>query len=548
MTKFLIKVLKPRQTLIAQLLRFALPISITFISAMGSAASTPEWIVKVSSTYKDESAGGSQRKYTFAGTGTLVKIEIENKDRVFVLTAAHLTQGEDLTVTAFDGQNVPLKMGGLRAFDAYSDIDLFEVDTELPAIFAWNPQQFAFATEPGNFNTDGWINLVHNKSLYPTYIFKPTWACASVLPNAPPAYVLGRANAFPHEEFNGVVYANYSDSEMIASTRISPGMSGGPLINNYDKRHSGLFQIKGTAKKLSVVFENSYFSTASQIERVVNSLEATPSTNSLDQDFKWVVKQGHLTLQSTSDPKTYFLAFDAVGRGVIGEGGSKKDLCDLLSPPYSTQMDRLNPYESLQVKPGITVSDHNVIGYKVAIPNSFDDDDNIRKFTYLATQGSFKHINDSNFYESVESVILDNNFGLDTLLKERMSFQPYSQMTSICTVKIDSDNYILTLAGDNKRGVYTGALKPGKNWNPIINIDLKKDDAHWDTNKVEEQLVIDTTGLFFIDIDQIPKHHPDVYNPEDMLSHYIRRPSISIKGNLEKRDVEFGCKITQKNQ
>ena len=108
--------------------------------AIRASARPQESLVKVSSVLFDYD---SEKFVRITGVGSLISIN----EKLFVLTADHVSSGSNLTVTTFDGQVVPI----LKAqSDSDNDISLLEIDLAKNSV---NTFPLAEVTAPSNLVT-----------------------------------------------------------------------------------------------------------------------------------------------------------------------------------------------------------------------------------------------------------------------------------------------------------------------------------------------------------------------------------------------------------
>lgn len=241
-------------------------------------------LVKVSSVNSDIMSG---KKVPARGTGFIVMI----KKQKFVLTAAHLTQGENLEIVIGKSKvSYRAPVDASRLAHSYVDLDLLELKPSLltgpdgvalsagaldeisraEPIALYDPAKQLFVLsshgKSAKANAETKYATLFNVSsdahlLLGDWILNPGPGWQQRLD---PFHSIDPAGVPKSEQERNLQYT-FSGHEFFSSVKISPGMSGSPLIASVLLRsasgtHELVPVVLGVAKRYLLDFEKSYFS------------------------------------------------------------------------------------------------------------------------------------------------------------------------------------------------------------------------------------------------------------------------------------------------
>lgn len=239
------------------------------------------WLVKVESSYLDESANPSSKFITFTGTGTLVKIQ----KQYFVLTNTHLTKGKKLKLILsslnlsltplnqqYTGVDTPLlDLELLPVKDPHISNEHFFIWDQLKSIFSYklnrtfvekiHPLSIGEVDHGRNFIVPFRSTVEPNKI---NYYFVPVPSWVKKIPQSISLF------SQLYSKIDGV----WSDGNFLGLTvdgKISPGMSGSPLLLQSNEDENILY-LKGVARSLHRFFPKSYFSSENTIKNLALSV------------------------------------------------------------------------------------------------------------------------------------------------------------------------------------------------------------------------------------------------------------------------------------
>lgn len=505
--------------------------SLFFVDANAVARSEdPPWLVSI----RTQNSSGAEVE----GTGSIVK----KNNRFYVVTASHVSQGDKLEILQ---RGKPLEVVG-RLSDNFNDAEMFEVrkfsgnfaNDEILASYDDKTRQFwvlhSLQMEKNQLLAAGEevvlplrIGIKNNPKEWQFY-------------NAPHSG-LGKWNA----SADGKAQPTLGGGELTSRMKISPGMSGSPLIGtlsdngitnqyyafeNQGKLMFAEFALMGIATRYLCDFDRSYFT---RMERVVDLMEKYEQgvRGSVDATH-WKQKNG-IPYRDLGDGtlETNFLSSVAGGGGSTDGGNTSK---------------AMNPCDNPATYQGIIWKDKPTVAFRM-IPK--DKRENSQPVVVYANLTSVDFIKRNEKFYEVQPI--HEGGPLLSLLKEK------AQMSSdhffldnanlprgvYCKGRfIHPSQDLLEYRGDHLRASITacggeqiyfeldknGALVGSGNvtFQPVIRVKAKKSGQVY---------TIDLRNLFFTDLSaNFQSPYEKNKDPKKMLEQVYRNLSLGI------RDQESG--------
>ncbi|MCM2323570.1 MAG: hypothetical protein NDJ90_09955 [Oligoflexia bacterium] len=284
-------------------------------------------IVPVYSTYKDEK---SDRLITIKGAGTL----IQDGDRFFILTAAHVSQGTFGLRVEIDGK--PAEILGRRA-DNRHDLELIETGRPKPetGVFAaYDPSCDCYLTKGlawvyrigpqimkmGYQDPDGVAYCGYTCTQYELII--PPWSPSRPESSSANGSVYGKNFGQKTEP----IFTVDSGLAMYSQSTLIRGMSGAPIVSYREKPTLSVPQLAGVALSFHRFHKGTSFASAQAIATLRRDyLGQAPS-----ESVQWHLESGAFfrtypdgtrEIRSPSDHSGNFLMQDS-GNGTSAEGGN----------------------------------------------------------------------------------------------------------------------------------------------------------------------------------------------------------------------------------
>lgn len=269
-------------------------------------------LVTVISTYTDVI---TKKETIIRGTGFLVK----SADRLFVITASHVSQGQNLKILQTQGEIQVIS----RYYPRKSDIEIIEVNAKNIST------HFEHSSDGIVWNTDKKFSFRQIDSQ--SFVLKNAWVKDDNL-QADNDYVTRNPKTMNLDNYG---YTLSSES------LIQPGYSGAPLISkiaepffdtsgmlSFDLREgfnlkalSGKYFVRGLAIKRDRFFANSTFISSRIIQSTIKDfLNKTPIK---DTDINtWMLNSGVLIRKVDYDTFEAAALGSVVGNGVSADGGN----------------------------------------------------------------------------------------------------------------------------------------------------------------------------------------------------------------------------------
>jgi hypothetical protein len=267
-------------------------------------------LVTLTSSYQDTLPPHELKK--IQGSGFIVQLE----NRRFVLTASHVSQGQNLTIKLGDRT---LQILG-RLYDGLSDFEMIEVEGGIPTSFQMNDQDITWVGSPDIYGKwiDQWNFVPMNK-----------WV---VDPN------LSQDNTFQKTREHEIFCDSFCDT-LNSLTLMQPGSSGSPLIQFFpaesefqkeylpiDAREGywgtkfGTYRLRGVTIRRERFYSRSSFVSYPKIQGIIEAYLQGQRTQPARLESKWELKGSVLARLSGSVSETMALGGSS-GNGISMDGG-----------------------------------------------------------------------------------------------------------------------------------------------------------------------------------------------------------------------------------
>lgn len=501
------------------------------------------WLVEVGSKYVSESENAAA-PIGIHGQGVLARVG----NRYFVISSSHLTQGQN-TFIKFSWENV--KSENIKNEDESNwlsqnsnDLELIEIPKprNLPQpIFVFNFDQSRFELEDPNIS-ESYLDKNLMKVSSGAWTPRPEHHLVS---QTPVAYNEEQTaltwNQDPSRILNGFS-VNFMLHDQILDSVVVPGMSGGPLLT-IDSRTQKVV-LAGLAKAKHRFFPKSYFSLGYQISDLFQNYIFQGKKGQFN-DARWKYGaatgtyldygNGNIEIETSWKVHTGGGETSDVGGGETGDVGQSSSA------------------QSPHIKAGMTYQNDHILGFK--IKNTF-----LASVTtaLYANNLAVQYLKSLDYKLDKDFELISGNETLMNLLKEKALSSKFSFADKpTCFYRIDDGGISLKLINKNNPSEYiaielnqNGALKNSRfgSFEPILKIPLKPN-----ASNIKRDLVIDTKGLFFTDLNysQTPTYpefnqhvRPNI-NTNSQFEPYLRKfgntPNIVLKWPEDLRDYPIPC-------
>ncbi|MGZ3768492.1 MAG: hypothetical protein ACXVCP_07450 [Bdellovibrio sp.] len=298
------------------------------------------WVIKLKTQYTDES---NKQNIDIQGAGTLFKYKDEQKERWFILTVAHVTQGrffeafvmDETGKSIYQFKKIPsttTKPGFNEAIDHLSDVHIFEV--QAPPKNIVNKEAVPVAQFKG---------VVQGKNLYRLYLpqqhyqSEEEYSIAKQLTVPHPSWVqekgfLPITNDTEHDSPYGLQFS-WTEKEYAVDSHVVHGMSGLPALT-FDRRVS-MYAVLGVIKSFHRQRMETYLvsdkAISSVFEAVAFGQMANPNQENLSITWRYRSPfgtyryfQNQLARFSEIGLKGSGLSFEKAGGSETSDGGGGK--------------------------------------------------------------------------------------------------------------------------------------------------------------------------------------------------------------------------------
>jgi hypothetical protein len=367
--------------------------TITFgLICLSAQAKDKPGLYKVSSVYFDTE---TQKEIKYTGTGIYIAYQERQSNkpgnlRYFILTAAHVSQGQQLTII-MDGKPAKIKENGrARLANNRYDLEWIEIDNPgiTPFAYVEHPcQGFAIEVEINPFGRDAKYcisasaNMVHewNDSMFGSNYLRPgKYVIKASMTNSlfllvPPWTNNGKgldqkvssydrdavSSALAHGYRNEFLTESSFGGEYSGTVKIRPGMSGAPLLIPQSFAEGTFnYRILGVAKQ----YDRRFYSSQVSSERVtVSAFESfLNGKRGLEDQTKLQIRNGLLYKDYGSGILSIYPNRGNSGNADKGDGGNadKGDGGDDQSSSESVA-----PYDRFGILPGLSIQNKNVIAF-----------------------------------------------------------------------------------------------------------------------------------------------------------------------------------------
>lgn len=341
-----------------------------------SPADTDKSLVTITSQYTD--IYNQARKSVIQGSGFLVS----HNNRVFVITASHVSQGEDLKIT--QGAQSLTSIG--RLYDGAGDLEIIEVQntfkTSLVAsgsLITWNPEQ--------SIPRAKWIDS-HNFTLLNNWVVDP---------------FLQIDNEFQKKRASEL-YCDLYCFLLHAETLMQPGSSGSPVItyvptaqgpvalNPYDQRErvqfgeQGQFKVRGLVIRRERFFSNSSFIPAWRIITLLSNY-INGSRTPTQLDTAWKLAGPTLIRQSPNSFSESAATGTSSGNGVSMDGGNGGTLNEDNPREILNQISAFPTTGNKEIFMWMMMMRHPITSQLMSYPVWFDPEqyNQLKRFTFALT-------------------------------------------------------------------------------------------------------------------------------------------------------------------
>jgi hypothetical protein len=260
----------------------ALLYAYALLASFALAGEDPPGLVAISSTYQDISSD----KQLAEDTGSALVFSLKTSDdrsHLFVLSASHVTQGKHLKIAG--KELTPDQIIG-RLSDNSRDIEILELALGVPVspMASWYPQYGRILFDPKMLNQwtggspdtrtnggDRFIDAETRDRANASFVLKGSWARPG-------------AESFHAKDEDGTWVPGYENTvmrkyvqkvplthERYANAKITPGMSGAPLVSAYETQGGKIYGVHGVATRYLRDFPGSWFTGEEDIEALVKS-------------------------------------------------------------------------------------------------------------------------------------------------------------------------------------------------------------------------------------------------------------------------------------
>lgn len=471
------------------------------------------------------------------GTGALIEVPWQNQKHFFMLTAAHVSQGENLQIT-INGKTIRPLSNNARIWDARRDIELIEVDAPselLPLARLMTPTKGSPYLKTDLESSLSTLRVSHTKSgedLKPFYVgFRSDEKTKLPLPY--PSYLIAsgapspeRAENLGHWQNSKPDLLDYLQESLYGDTWFTPalgliaqGMSGAPLIQSHRIDGHTVSVLDGVAIQFLRFGSKSYFAKSQTVIQLLQRY--FKGTRGPVNQYQWQMKDGRLfrefcfywrgtclaATEDTEGPR------GPGGGGVRGDGGAgvraNGDL-SFLDHSMNPSLDQLGA--------SIKVNNHLIYGFqarrRTAEAKPFFIEANLAGIEFVEKNQSyyeFEMIKEGFVARDLFLQRLQNGTETSLTLPLDLNYRGYPHIRiSIDRNKMDfqlplglkpqapegsQPSEIITFSLDE----WGGSLirrNPRSGFTPIIEVrGMKKKQRHY----------IDLRQLFFLDLSELPR-------------------------------------------